>query len=262
MKLFYRQYGKGKPLIILHGLFGLSDNWVSHGKRLAEQFSVFLVDLRNHGQSPHSPSFNYYTMVDDLYEFIEDHKLNKPIIIGHSMGGKVAMNFALSYPEMIDKLVVIDISPAKYPERNAHFNIINAMMSINFEAIHNRDEVSKILETSISSEKIRLFIMKNLYRKTRHTFDWRLNLSAIYNNIDNIFDGIELDSVNYQPALFIRGSLSDYIKDSDEKIIKKFFPNAKIETIAGVGHWVHAEAPKELCNLFSSFFEKPCTYEE
>lgn len=260
--MFYRHYGEGKPLIILHGLFGSSDNWVSHGKRLSKQFSVFLVDLRNHGQSPHSPTFNYYAMMDDLLEFIEDHKLNKPIIIGHSMGGKVAMNFALNYPEMIDKIVVIDISPVKYTERDAHFEIISAMMSINFEAIHNREEVSKILETSISNEKTRLFIMKNLYRNTRHTFDWRLNLSAINTNMDNIFAGIELDSAINKPTLFIRGSLSDYIKDTDEIIIKKFFPKAEIKTIAGVGHWIHADAPRELCDLFSLFLEKPCVYEE
>lgn len=262
MKLFYRKYGEGKPVIILHGLFGLSDNWVSHGKRLSNHFSVYLLDLRNHGQSPHSPTFNYHAMADDLHEFVRENKLDNPVIIGHSMGGKVAMNFALQYPNMIERLVVIDISPTKYPDRDAHFEIISAMMSINFEAINKREEVYEILETSIPSEKIRLFIMKNLYRKTRHSFDWRLNLNAINNNMDNVFAGIESDGTNNLPALFIRGSLSDYIKTEDEKTIRDYFPNAEIKTIEGVGHWVHAEAPSELCDLLSTFLEKPCVYNE
>ena len=124
MKLFYRHFGVGAPIIILHGLFGLSDNWVTHAKRIAEKFSVYLPDLRNHGQSPHSPTFNYAAMADDLYEFIDEHKLKNPVIIGHSMGGKVAMWFALEYPDLLEKLIVVDISPAKYADRDAHFDIL------------------------------------------------------------------------------------------------------------------------------------------
>jgi esterase len=261
MKLFYRHFGSGEPVIILHGLFGLSDNWVTHGKRLAEKFSVYLPDLRNHGHSPHSPTFNYPAMADDLHEFIDEHKLQNPVIIGHSMGGKVAMWFALEYPELVSKLIIVDISPVKYPDRDAHFDIISTMMSIDFDAVHSREEVSNLLSLTIPNKTTRLFILKNLYRKTRNNFDWRLNLSAISNNMDHVFAGIDVDSVYEKPVLFIKGGRSDYILSSHEPIIKKYFPNSEIETIEHVGHWVHAEAPEEICSIFSRFLEKECTFQ-
>ncbi len=253
MKLFYRHFGEGKPLIILHGLFGLSDNWVTHAKRLAEKFSVYLPDLRNHGQSPHSPTFNYAAMADDLYEFIDEHKLKNPVIIGHSMGGKVAMWFALEYPDLLEKLIVVDISPAKYADRDAHFDIISAMMSIDFEAVHTREEVEELLKHSIPHYGTRLFILKNLYRKTRNTFDWRLNLNTISNNMDMIFAGVDVDNVFNKPVLFIKGGKSDYIKDDHIPTIKRLFPASEIITIPQAGHWVHVDAPDEICRQFSNF---------
>lgn len=258
MKLFYRHYGEGQPLIILHGIFGISDNWVTLGKRLAEKFSVYIPDQRNHGQSPHSVTFNYFALADDLHEFIREHKLEKPMIIGHSMGGKVAMTFALEHPEMVDKLVVVDISPRKYPGRNVHFDMISAMMAVNFDAVHSREEVEQLLETSIPNKRIRLFVMKNLYRKTRTTFDWRLNLEALSANMDFVFEGVESSDVYEGPTLFIRGGRSDYILDEDTPLIMKLFPRARIQTIDKASHWVHADAPTELCRLFSLFLGKEC----
>lgn len=262
MKLFYRHFGEGQPLIILHGIFGISDNWVTLGKRLAEKFSVYILDLRNHGQSPHSPTFNYASMADDLHEFIEEHQLKKPMIIGHSMGGKVAMTFALEYPEMVEKLAIVDISLRKYPGRNVHFDMINAMMAVNFDAVSTREEVEFLLENSIPDKRIRLFVMKNLYRKTRHTFDWRLNLPAISANMDYIFEGIEANGTFNGPTLFIKGGKSDYIIEADFPMIYKKFPSAGIETIAGASHWVHADSPNELCKLFSMFLGKDCSIQE
>lgn len=259
MKLFFRHFGEGQPLIILHGIFGLSDNWVTHAKKLAGNFSVYLPDLRNHGHSPHSPTFNYHAMADDLKEFIEEHKLHNPIVAGHSMGGKVAMLFALENPEMLEKLIVIDISPVKYPDRDAHFDIISAMMSINFDAIHHREDVFEILKLSIPSERIRLFIMKNLHRKTKNSYDWRLNLNAISSNMDLVFAGIEHDGTFDKPVLFIKGGQSDYIKEAYLPGIKKLFPDYKLKTIESAGHWLHAEAPDELCNLLGEFLEQPCS---
>lgn len=258
MELFYRHFGKGDPVIILHGLFGLSDNWVTHAKKMATHFSVFLPDLRNHGQSPHSPTFSYAAMADDLHEFIEKHKLEKPVIIGHSMGGKVAMWFALEYPEMVEKLIVVDISPVKYPDRDAHFDIISAMMSVNFDAIHSREEINELLKQPIRSEMTRLFIMKNLYRKTRNTFDWRLNLQAISNNMDYVFGGIEVPGVFNKETLFIRGGKSDYIKEEHFDIIRKLFPKVEIKTIEHASHWVHVDAPEEICAIFGEFLGKEC----
>ncbi|PKP04021.1 MAG: alpha/beta hydrolase [Bacteroidetes bacterium HGW-Bacteroidetes-9] len=262
MKLFYRHFGEGQPLIILHGIFGISDNWVTLGKRLAEKFSVYIPDLRNHGQSPHSPTFNYIAMADDLLEFIEEHQLKKPMIIGHSMGGKVAMTFTLEHPEMVEKLVVVDISPRKYPGRNVHFDMISAMMSVNFEAVSSRQEVESLLEQSIPNKRIRLFVMKNLYRKTRTTFDWRLNLAAISSNMDYVFDGVESAETYNGPVLFIKGGKSDYIQDDDLPLIHRNFPGAQVKTIENASHWVHADTPNELCHLFSMFLGKECSIEE
>ncbi len=259
MELFYRQFGSGEPVIILHGLFGLSDNWVTHAKKMAAHFTVYLPDLRNHGQSPHSPTFNYAAMADDLHEFIQQHNLHKPVIIGHSMGGKVAMWFALEYPDMVDKLIVVDISPVKYPDRDAHFDIISAMMTVNFDAVHSREEVDELLKQTIPSEMTRLFIMKNLYRKTRNTFDWRLNLQAISSNMDYIFAGVEVPGVFTNETLFVRGGMSDYIKEEHYPTIYKLFPKAEIKTIEHASHWVHVDAPGEICELFSMFLKKECT---
>lgn len=258
MKLFYRHFGEGQPLIILHGIFGISDNWVTLGKKLAERFSVYIPDLRNHGQSPHSPTFNYIAMSDDLMEFIGEHQLKNPILIGHSMGGKVAMTFTLEHPEVVDKLIIVDISPKKYPGRNVHFDMISAMMAVDFEAVGTRDEVEALLKKSIPNKRIRLFVMKNLYRKTRHTFDWRLNLEAISANMDYIFDGVESPVQYPGPVLFIKGGLSDYIGGDDLPLILRNFPAARIQTIPGASHWVHADAPVELCKLFSIFLGKEC----
>lgn len=260
MKLFFRHFGEGPPLIILHGLFGLSDNWVTHGKRLAENFSVYLPDLRNHGQSPHSPTFNYPAMADDLHEFIVDHKIINPVIIGHSMGGKVAMQFALEYPDIPLKLILVDISPVKYPDRDSHFDIISAMMAINFEAVHSREEVDALLSQQIGDKGTRLFILKNLHRKTRHSFDWRLDLSTISNNMDHIFAGIESPNSFSKPTLFIKGGNSNYITDEHLPVIKKLFPASNIVTIEGAGHWIHVDAPEEICRIFSGFLEKECTF--
>lgn len=253
MKLFYRHFGSGKPVIIMHGLFGLSDNWVTHAKRLSEHFSVFVPDLRNHGQSPHSSVFNYQAMADDLMEFIDDHDLDHPVIVGHSMGGKVAMEFALEYPLIPEKLVVIDISPVKYPERNAHFDILNAMRLVDFDVIHSRNDVSELLKLRIPDESTRLFVMKNLYRKTKDRFAWRLELNAVYNNMDRIFEGVESEDTFNKSTLFIKGALSNYILDEHWPLILKLFPLARLITIPGAGHWVHSDAPEELYTALSDF---------
>ena len=260
MKLFYRHYGEGQPVIILHGIFGISDNWVTIGRRLAEKFEVFILDQRNHGQSPHSDTFNYFSLAEDLFEFIEDHQLTNPILIGHSMGGKVAMNFALEHPHRIDRLIVVDMSVRAYPARQQHMDILNAMLSINFDEISSREDVEKIITDSVKSSKISQFILKNLYRIGKSRLAWRLNVDAIYNNIENVFEGIELPYTSDIPALFVKGGASDYILDEDYKMILKKFPNAQFTTINNASHWVHADAPDELCMQFSKFLAKDCDY--
>lgn len=260
MKLFYREYGEGQPVIILHGLFGISDNWVTIGRRLAEKFEVYILDQRNHGQSPHSETFNYYALVEDLYEFIEDHQLTHPILIGHSMGGKVAMNFALEHPHRVDKLIVVDMSVRHYPARQQHMDILNAMLSADFDAISLREEVEEIITSRVKSAKISQFVLKNLYRIGKTRLAWRLNVNAIYNNVENVFEGIDSPYSSEITALFIKGGTSDYILDEDYDLILKKFPNARFTTIENASHWVHAEKPDELCAVFSKFLEKDCEF--
>ncbi len=253
MELFYRQYGTGQPLIILHGLFGISDNWVTMGRKLSERFSVYLLDLRNHGQSPHSSTFNYMVMAEDIYHFIEEHELHQPILIGHSMGGKVAMQYALEYPESIKKLGVIDISMRDYPDRQHHINMIKSMQALDFSQVSTRNEIEDVLAPLIPSKAIRLFVMKNLERVDKNTFNWRLNLDDIYQNLDLIFEGISHDNISDCPTLFVRGGQSDYIIDSDIPKMKKYFPNSQLKTIEKATHWVHADSPNELFELLDEF---------
>jgi pimeloyl-ACP methyl ester carboxylesterase len=254
MKLFFREYGKGQPLIILHGIFGISDNWVSFARQIEDQFRVLIPDQRNHGQSPHDPTFNYFALCADLYDFIEEHDLEDPIILGHSMGGKVAMRFALEHPDMVKALIVADISMRTYQRRYRHLDMIDAMMNVNFEDAETREDVENQLIDKITEKRIRQFAMKNLYRRERSgQFAWRLNLEAINLNMDEVFEGIEMSETFDKPALFIKGGDSDYVKYEDYDQIYRNFLKAEIETIEGAGHWLHAEKPDEFLAIFNNF---------
>ena len=254
MQLFYRKFGQGKPLIILHGLFGISDNWVSFGKKIADLgYEVFIPDQRNHGRSPHSPAFNYLALVDDLFEFIDEHELEDAVILGHSMGGKVAMRFVLENPEYVSKLIVVDISMRAYAARPHHKNIIRAMKNVDFSQVHSRKEVEEILAKDISDQKIRLFVMKNLQRINQKDFQWRLYIDGILDNLDLMFDGIDAEEPFLKPSLFIRGGTSDYILEEDIYAINEAFPHSKLYTIPHATHWVHAEFPILFYKYVSEF---------
>ena len=256
MELFYRKYGNegDQPLIILHGLFGVSDNWVSFGRRIAmEGFEVFIPDQRNHGRSPHSGIFNYLALTDDLFEFIDEHEIENPMILGHSMGGKVAMRFALENPHMVRRLIVVDISLKGYPPRETHMQIVKAMRSVNLEGISKRQEAEQQLEQLIPDQRIRLFVMKNLYRNEENKFAWRLNIDGIEPNLSDLFDAIETNQKFEKPTLFIKGGASNYIVYEDYDMIRKNFPNAEIISIANTSHWVHVESPEVFYQLTSGF---------
>lgn len=254
MKLFYRIFGEGQPLIVLHGLFGISDNWVSFGKRIADLgYKVYIPDQRNHGQSPHSNTFNYLALTDDLMEFIEDNNIENPILLGHSMGGKTSIRFALENPEIIHKLIIVDISLRVYPKRRFHLQIIEAMRRIDFDMVNSRKEVDMLISERLPDSKLRAFILKNLYWKDKTHLDWRINFEAICDNIDDLFDGIDtLDTFN-ESSLFIKGELSDYILAEDYPRIRYNFPKSQIITIKNTSHWVHAEAPEEFFRIVSKF---------
>ena len=253
MKLFIRRMGQGFPVIILHGLFGLSDNWVSFGRQLARDFEVFIPDLRNHGQSPHSPIFNFTSLAEDLYELIEDYNLERPFIIGHSLGGKTAMFFALTHPGLFSKLVVVDIALRKYTENREHQSLIEAMLDVDLSMAHSRSDVERQLEPRIRNLKLRQFLLKNIYWKNKETLDWRLNLPVLKETLSQLFEGITPDGEFRKPVLLVRGGLSDYVNDNDQAEILKKFPGATVTTIKNASHWVHADAPEEFYDRVHEF---------
>ena len=265
MKLFYRKYGSGPPLVILHGLYGSSDNWVSIASKLSNRFTVILPDLRNHGQSPHSQIHTYESMADDLLELARDLRLSEFMLAGHSMGGKVAIAFALRFPEMLNGLVVVDISPfGSASESNPffveHHKILESILAARPEEQSTRADVEKILAMNISSERTRSFIMKNLRRSAGGKFEWKLNAPALYQNLASITDGVAERNnlpapVTGFPVIFLKGSDSDYIDPSYNNDIVKLFPAAEIITIQGTGHWIHADKPDETAEIFLSLLE-------
>jgi esterase len=256
MKLFFRQFGIGQPVVILHGLFGLSDNWVTFGRKLGAHYKVLIPDLRNHGQSPHSSVFDFPSLENDLVEMIEEHGLTNLFLIGHSLGGKIAMLFTLHNPEIVAKLAVVDISLRKAPPNREHQQLLNAMMAVDFSNVRSRSEVAAQLQTQVTSLELRQFLLKNVYWRDRHNLDWRLNLKAINDNLLSIFEGIDITGVYHGPSLFVRGGLSDYILDEDIPHLKIKFPGAEVKTIANASHWVHADAPGEFFRLIKNFLAR------
>jgi len=251
MKLHFRKSGQGKPLIILHGLFGSSDNWYSLAKVFAERFTVYLVDQRNHGQSPHTDDFNYKLLTEDLAAFIQDHTIEKPHIIGHSMGGKTAMNFAVKYPDKLDKLIVVDIAPKQYPVHHDH--ILDGLHEIDLHTLASRTEADQLLSRQIPEPDVRQFLLKNLARNSVSKFEWRVNIHAIDEHIEEIGAGMVYDGKFHGPALFVKGVRSNYYAAGDEENILKIFPAAQFVTL-NTGHWVQAEDPKAFAKVALEFF--------
>ena len=246
--------GQGDPLIIMHGLFGNSDNWLSLAKELSAHRTVYLVDSRNHGRSPHSSDFSYPHMVEDLYELLTDFNLRTVSLSGHSMGGMVAMNFALEYPHRVRDLNVIDIAPRSYPL--LHERIIEGLTSINLSGLTSRREADSLLAPYIDNERTRQFLLKNLYRTDKGLYAWRLNLPVIAARVKDAGNWLYSKNSSYDgPVQFIKGALSDYIQPEDNTIIAQLFPAAQIKVIPGATHWVHADAPQELLAMIISFLD-------
>lgn len=255
MKLNYKEFGEGdQALIIIHGLFGSLDNWLTLAKGFSQTHKVYLIDQRNHGKSPHSDDFSYSFMAEDLEEFIADRGLSKASIVGHSMGGKTAMLFASLHPELVEKLVIVDIGPKYYPPH--HQTIIKALTSLDLSVMKSRGEGDKMMAEVISEFGIRQFLLKNLTRNEQKQFEWKINLYGIIESIENVGEGLEV-SLHYNGStLFIRGDRSDYILDEDVDAIQEQFPNSQLLTIQGAGHWVHAEQPEALFNAVNNFFNE------
>ena len=250
--IFSRVYGKGAPLVIIHGLFGMSDNWNTLGKRFAEKFNVHIVDLRNHGRSFHSNDFSYNLMAEDIEKYIHSLNLNRPIIIGHSLGGKVGMNLALRSNIKFRKLIVVDIAPKKYSV-DFHKNILEFLSSISIKEFSSRVQIDEILSSEIKDFSVRQFLMKNLYRDTKKEFNWRFNIMVLKEKLDNISGVDFLNKKINIPTLFLSGERSNYINEDDKQLISNYFDNYQIYTIANSGHWIHAEQPELFYNSVISF---------
>ena len=251
MKLYSRVLGEGQPLIIIHGLFGMSDNWSSLAKLYADFFEVHLIDQRNHGHSPHANEFSYLHLSNDLHQYITDNQLNDVIIIGHSLGGKTAMHFAVSFPELIHKLIIVDISPRFYPIH--HDKIIEGLKILDFSILKSRSQVDGVLSKYIKDSDVRQFLLKSIYWKERNQLDFRFNLNAISQNISNVGEALNNDANCSVPTLFIRGENSNYINDDDEDLIFKHFTNVEIQTMDQAGHWLHAEKPQKFFEMSIRF---------
>lgn len=273
MDLFFQKIGTGDPIIILHGLYGSSDNWVTFARQLAERNTVYLIDQRNHGRSSHHPEHSYERMSDDLLAFFANQHIEKAIILGHSMGGKTAMLFTAKYPEKVKGLIVVDIAPAGYaslsefsPQAIVHLNIVNAMLSVDLAQHKTRTDIENELAKTITDASIRQFIMKNIHRKADHSFNWKLNLSALSKALPEIMGSIHLEKVLAQkppihiPTLFIRGGRSNYLLPEHYAEIKTYFSEAEIETIPNTGHWVHAEQPVLFEQTVTHFLDNNSNY--
>lgn len=250
MKLFFRKFGEGHPLIIMHGLFGTSDNWNTLAKKYAEHFTTYTIDLRNHGQSPHSETWNYEVMADDLAELLKDENIVSAHMMGHSMGGKVAMFLAGKYASLIDKLIVSDIGTKYYIPH--HDENLDALNGLDLNSITSRKEAEVYMESKLPNVGVRLFLLKNLYWKD-DKLAWRCNLPVITRDIENVGAALPKSVFFEGPTLFIRGEKSTYILDSDIDSILEHFPNTVLKTVEGAGHWIHADKPVEYLKETLSF---------
>lgn len=252
MKLNFKTFGQGPPLIILHGLFGMLDNWQTAAKQLSDTYMVFILDQRNHGRSPHVDGIDYPSMANDLREFMEENWIHEAHLLGHSMGGKTVMQFALEYPEMADKLIVVDIAPKAYA--GGHQLIFEALQSLELDKVQSRTEADQKLGQLVTDLGIRQFLLKNLSRdKDSGGFRWKMNLPVIARDYPKIIAGLDTDGQFEGDTLFIRGGKSDYISPIDEEEIQQLFPSSEVQTIDGAGHWVHAERPKALLESVRTF---------
>lgn len=253
MKLNFRVYGEGQPFIILHGLFGMLDNWLNIAKELSRDYQVLIVDLRNHGLSEHSEEWDYTSMAADIASFIREQNMNNPIVLGHSMGGKVVMHLAIHQQYMLDRIIIVDIAPRYYPVH--HQQILEALNSLELNIINTREEADKGLAAYITEWPIRQFLLKNLARG-KDGFSWKMNLKTISENIENVGEAMPNGHMIDIPTLFIKGERSDYIQPADIQDIHNRFSDVEIKTVAGAGHWVHAEKPKELLKEVEAFISE------
>ena len=244
--------GEGVPFVILHGFLGMNDNWKTLGMQFSEEnFQVHLVDQRNHGHSFHDAEFNYEVMAEDLKHYCELHQLEEIIVLGHSMGGKTAMLFATKYPNLVSKLIIVDISPRFYPIH--HDGILNGLCALNFDEIKSRGEADTLLSRYVPDFGTRQFLLKNLYWVEKGKLGLRMNLEVLKAEVAEVGEPLPSQANFNKDTLFVRGDRSEYIGIDDESIIVNHFPKATLITIANAGHWLHAENPKDFFEAVMRF---------
>jgi pimeloyl-ACP methyl ester carboxylesterase len=246
--------GQGRPLVLLHGFLGSSDNWRAMRKRFVVKYKVFSVDQRNHGNSPHSSMMNYIVMTEDLREFLSEQGLSNVCLLGHSMGGKVAMQFATESPEWIDKLVIVDISPKAYPP--SHQLLLDAMQNLELRRLKTYGEVEAALAQSISDASLRKFVVTNLARNSNGDLYWRIGLDSLAANYDQLIKPPAISNSFDKPTCFVRGAQSNFIADQDLASIREYFPRAEFHTIPNAGHWVHIDAPEEFHRVVDEYLSR------
>ncbi|MBM3165135.1 MAG: alpha/beta fold hydrolase [Bacteroidetes bacterium] len=251
MKLYHQEYGEGFPLVVLHGLFGSSDNWHSLAQRFGSFFHVFCLDLRNHGRSPWDKHHSYEAMAEDVHDFFHQQGIRKAHLLGHSMGGKVGMHFAQRYPHLLDKMVVADMGIKSYTMH--HQAILMAIRALDLSKIRSRGEAAPLIARYIPEVEIQQFILKNLYWVEKGRLAWRMNTAVLEREMPNMLSALPRNESGTQ-TLFLRGALSNYILAEDEASIEELFPDSMIQTISNAGHWLHAEQPDAFFEAVMGFF--------
>ena len=252
--LHHKTFGSGPHLVICHGLFGMLDNWQTLARRWAEHYTVTLVDLRNHGRSLHSEAMDYELLATDVATFCEEQNIHRCYLMGHSMGGKVAMQTALTYPDLVERLIVVDMSPRQY--RRGHDDVFAALNAVDPATLSDRKEAAARMSEHVAHPAVQLFLLKNLARDPAGGYRWRMNLPAIEATYETLIGPVGLPGDEFTgPALFVRGSKSGYVQDDDLPLIEVLFPRAQLMTIQDAGHWVHAEAPEAMYAAVVAFLE-------
>ncbi len=241
------------PLLVFHGLFGMLDNWGSFGKEFGELMPTHLLDLRNHGRSFHSDAMSHDDLANDILNYMDFHKIEKANLLGHSLGGKAVMQFAIKFPEKLNKLIVVDISPKAYPPH--HQGIIKALQSVDFSKVESRQDVEKVLENYIHEKFVIQFLMKNLYWTDDKKLAWRFNLNTLAEKYTEFVSNAIKFGVFSGPTLFIAGANSNYILPQDQLLIRQQFPDSKVVKIKNAEHWVQANNPVDFNAVVKEFLQ-------
>ncbi|MDG2501397.1 MAG: alpha/beta fold hydrolase [Porticoccaceae bacterium] len=252
MKLNYTEQGLGAAVVLMHGMFGSLSNLGNLAKLLAQSYRVISVDLRNHGDSPHEDDMDLVVMAADIVELISDLDLASATFIGHSLGGKIAMQVALNNPQLVERLVVADIAPVDYPQTN-NAPALDALAALSGIQLASRRVADEVMSQHIPDQMVRAFLLKNLARSADGQFRLKLNMDSIGKNYGTSLVAAPTGIPFAGPTLFLKGETSAYIQEKHRPLIAELFPNAQLQVIGGVGHWLHAEKPDTFNNLVSSF---------